>query len=135
MNDSNFRSIYAEYREAEQKLRASLCDTFLAQPQNPKIQNQNESPRCFTMSVAEIGLNLSPEYHDWQWQWNKLAQLLNKEPHFMNAVKRLRDVAQKRQLKEGFCTWHLHPTVCQSLIRIMNEYGLLEMLEQGSEIT
>jgi hypothetical protein len=68
--------------EAESlRIKEGINNLLLSMPDNPDIKRIGNGPRCFSINFSSIrkdaGLNLSPYYYDWQYQYEKLILKVN----------------------------------------------------------
>ena len=68
----------AKYEQALQNLKDDLIAKIRDLPDNPKIHRVKESPHCFVMRSKDLGECWSAEYHDFKYQYEVLAEMIEK---------------------------------------------------------
>lgn len=63
------------------KLKEDLANRIIqAVPENPNIERLEENPNCFIVMSSELRRtdNWTPEYHDWKYLAEKIAEKIKK---------------------------------------------------------
>jgi hypothetical protein len=108
-------------QEALRLIRAAVVEAAAdvrQGPQNPKIGTSSQSPRAFVLDSREIFRTgvWTPEYHDWGWQYQRAAEMLEKQQ-----FSKIKDLLRQGHLYSGHARISFAPEVVARLRSIVGD--------------
>lgn len=102
------------------KIRKAIMDRILDLPDNQLIDKGSNECRCFTVNVSQLqdGLTLSPEYYDFNYQYQEIAKAMIDVP-IENTIEWFNKLIKAKSIKVKGYTIKLHPEVIQNIESIL----------------
>ena len=97
----------------------ALCAAIAILPDNPHVHRMTK--QAFVISFSALGQNLSPEYHDFRWQYNAVIAVLQ-QTESICAMSKLQQIIEEGRVKRPDSSTQyakLHPGVITNLQELL----------------
>ncbi len=99
-------------RKTETALKDEINQRISSLPNNPRITPLGS--KGFVMSFANLGNSWSPEYYNFNTQYQMLADLVGRAESPLSALRRIRSALNDRRVTVGKKSMALHPDVVRN---------------------
>ena len=107
-------------RNLIEKQRHELMSAVRALPQNDNIKLLGKN--CFVVKFSQLGKSLAPEYYDFCWQYNKIANIIEKADmsNIENILLEIIETGRYRETCKNTSHYiKFHPQVLMNLAGIL----------------